>query len=153
MPNTEALIDTESKSSVRCSLVAGEVPGLSRAVVKGFAGRCVEFVARPGCTEKLRQLVHDVVMPALALDDRFEGCIVMVSEHEPRLVSVLCFWSTAPTPKGYHWEEIPSIKVLLAPLVDARRGARMLRTSMSFANHFSSLEGVGDATTREMKLR
>ena len=102
------------------------------------AVRSVEFVVRPGATERLREVIREAVAPLLAQESGFEGVIVMVSEREPRLVSVSCFWREKPSRVGSQWEQIPSIRNVLEPLIDWWRGTCTSEASMFFPGFFSA---------------
>lgn len=80
----------------------------------------IEFVAHPGDTEKLQSEI-----PLLMLDanNKFENlcyCMVLFSEHEARLVTVIALWSERGRAMARNEKRL---KRLLEPYVD-----RWLRT-------------------------
>src|SRR5208282_2084253 len=52
----------------------------------------VEFVALPGESEKLHREIPLVIRDANGESDGFLGCIVLFSEQEARLVTVITLW-------------------------------------------------------------
>ena len=51
-----------------------------------------EFVLKPGKEDEVRQTIEEIVSNSLALDKEFLQGLVMVSEMESRLVTVITFW-------------------------------------------------------------
>ena len=51
-----------------------------------------EFVLKPGKEDKVRQTIEEIVSNSFSLDKEFLQGLVMVSEMESRLVTVITFW-------------------------------------------------------------
>ena len=51
-----------------------------------------EFVLKPGKGDQVRQTIEEIVSNSFALDKEFLQGLVMVSEMESRLVTVITFW-------------------------------------------------------------
>jgi hypothetical protein len=77
----------------------------------------VEFVAKPRDGERIHRGIPDTITNALGGVSGFSGCLVMISDQESRLVSVVTFWSgddrSIYCGKSARW-----IKKLLAPFID-----------------------------------
>ena len=82
----------------------------------------VEFVALPGTAEKLRMAVPNAICNALGGSSNFSGCMVLVSEQEARLVTVITLWTGTDDGKQRD-VNAKQVKSLLMPYVD-----RWLRT-------------------------
>ena len=50
----------------------------------------------------------------------FAGVFVLTSHKEQRLIRVLSLWDTAPQATENHWEDSPSVRKLVAALIDVR---------------------------------
>jgi hypothetical protein len=62
------------------------------ATVPEVIAHGVEFVALPGKAEQLQTVIPGAMCQALAGSGNFSGCMVLVSEQEARLVTVITFW-------------------------------------------------------------
>jgi len=82
--------------------------------------RAVEFVAKPGREQHLRNCVRREVAEILKWQPGFAGIFVLTSHKEPRLIRVLSLWDTAPQATENHWEDLPAVRKLVAALVDLR---------------------------------
>jgi heme-degrading monooxygenase HmoA len=80
--------------------------------------RAVEFIAKPGRVQHLRNCMRREVAGLLKQQIGFAGILVLNSQKEPRLVQVLSFWSTANQAAQNHWEESPAVGKLVANLID-----------------------------------
>jgi hypothetical protein len=58
-----------------------------------LAALSIEFVAKPEKVPCVRNTVPAMVRDGLAQVPRFAGCLVMISDREARLVSVVTFWT------------------------------------------------------------
>src|SRR5258708_34854356 len=59
------------------------------------AALSIEFVAKPDQAHRLGGTILTAVRNGLAKTPGFAGCLVMVSDREARLVSVVTFWTGA----------------------------------------------------------
>ena len=82
----------------------------------------VEFVALPGKTEKLCKEIPLAMRQANGKSESFSGCMVLISEEEVRLVTVITLWMERDSLKERD-EKLDQLKKLVAPYID-----RMLRT-------------------------
>lgn len=63
--------------------------------LESLAALCIEFVAKPKEGNRLPSAIPTAVRDGLAQFPGFVGCLVMISDREPRLVSVITFWTGA----------------------------------------------------------
>jgi heme-degrading monooxygenase HmoA len=82
--------------------------------------RAVEFVAKPGREQHLRNCMRREVAEILKRQTGFAGIFVLTSHKEPRLIRVLSLWDTAPQATENQWEDSPAIRKLVAALIDVR---------------------------------
>lgn len=93
---------------------------------------CVQFVASPGKTLKLQSTLPATIREALRVAPGFAGCMVMVSDQEARLVTVVTLWTGKE--RAHHCtNHAAQVKKLLSPFVD-----NWLRSDTHLAN-FSML--------------
>ena len=82
----------------------------------------VEFVALPGKAALLQSAIPEAVRDTIGNSRSFAGCMVLVSEEEARLVTVITLWTGRDRIEQCN-ENAKQVKKLLAPYVD-----RFLRT-------------------------
>jgi hypothetical protein len=82
--------------------------------------RAVEFVAKAGREQHLRNCMRREVSEILERQTGFAGSFVLTSHKEPRLIRVLSLWDTAPQATENHWEDSPAVRKLVAALIDVR---------------------------------
>ena len=82
--------------------------------------RAVEFVAKPGREQHLRNCMRREFAEILKRQPGFAGIFVLTSHKEPRLIRVLSLWDTAPQATENHWEDSAAVRKLVAALVDVR---------------------------------
>jgi len=82
----------------------------------------VEFVALPGKAELLQSVIPEAMRKTIGNSRSFSGCMVLVSEEEARLVTVITLWTGRNRLEQCN-ENAKQVKALLAPYVD-----RFLRT-------------------------
>ena len=95
----------------------------------------VQFVASPGKTQKLQSILPHSIREALRLKPGFAGCMVMISDQEARLVTVVTLW-TGKERSSHCSENAGALKNLLFPYVD-----NWLRSDNHLA-HFSMLSQI-----------
>ena len=88
--------------------------------VANLNARAVEFVAKPGREQHLRNCMRREVAEILKWQPGFAGIFVLTSHKEPRLIRVLSLWDTAPQATENHWEDSAAVRKLVAALVDVR---------------------------------
>ncbi len=78
---------------------------------------CIEFVAKPEEVHRLRNAIPAAVRDGLRQVPGFVGCLVMISDREARLVSVITFWTEAERTTCSS-KRARSVHKLLIPYVD-----------------------------------
>jgi hypothetical protein len=96
------------------ALLAPSDPNGETAIPEVFA-HGAEFVAVPGESERLQREIPLVMRAANKESGGFCGCVVLFSEQEARLVTVITLWTTRDQAK--HCNE-KRLKRLLEPYVD-----------------------------------
>jgi hypothetical protein len=90
----------------------------AKGVTQGYAVALrAEFVLKPGKEGEVRQTIREIVSNSFDLDKEFLQGLVMVSEMESRLVTVITFWH----PKGFAESRERRVRWLgerLAPYLD-----------------------------------
>jgi heme-degrading monooxygenase HmoA len=82
--------------------------------------RAVEFIAKPGREQQLRNCMRREVAEILKQQTGFAGIFVLTSHKEPRLIRVLSLWATTAHATENHWEDLPAIRKLVTALIDVR---------------------------------
>jgi hypothetical protein len=94
-----------------------------RAAGNGVAGASpvtalsVEFVAKPQEAHRVESAIPAAIAGALKDVSGFAGCLVMVSEYEARLVTVVTLWAGNDRVKRCG-ENVRWVRALLAPYLD-----------------------------------
>jgi hypothetical protein len=94
----------------------------SEAQAPAVVAHGVEFVALPGKAAILQSVIPDAMRNTIGNSRSFSGCMVLVSEEEARLVTVITLWTGRNRMEQCN-ENAKQVKALLAPYVD-----RFLRT-------------------------
>jgi hypothetical protein len=94
--------------------------GASKSVSSSLVtAQSVEFVAKPGEAHRAQSAIAPALTGALKDVTGFAGCIVMISDQEARLVTVVTFWVGEDRVKlcnaNARW-----VYALLAPYLDRR---------------------------------
>jgi hypothetical protein len=79
----------------------------------------VEFVAKPQEAHRVEATIPAAIAGALKDVDGFAGCLVLVSHHEARLVTVVTFWAGNDRAKCCS-QNVRWVHALLAPYLDRR---------------------------------
>ena len=90
--------------------------GLSSSTVTAHT---VEFVAKPGEAHKAQSTLAPAITGTLREVTGFAGCLVMTSDQEARLVTVVTFWRGSDRAKHCN-SNARWINALLAPYLDRR---------------------------------
>jgi hypothetical protein len=94
-----------------------------------FTALSVEFVAMPGFAQMVRETIPTDLEEAFRDVDGYAGCMILTSDQEARLVTVVTLWSGAERGKRCH-ENAKWVKALLAPCVDRWLRTQTLVTSL-----------------------
>ena len=79
----------------------------------------VEFVAKPQEAHRVEAAIPSAIAGALKEVDGFAGCLVMVSDQEARLVTVVTLWAGNDRAKCCS-QNVRWVHALLAPYLDRR---------------------------------
>jgi len=103
------------------------------AVATKLHARVVEFIAKPDKTDALRALLCKAVTPRLRDRTGFIRSIILTTLEEQRRVLVITLWSTEQCTEHDPWEEMPLVRELLLPLIDAWSRTRSYKVDLSEA--------------------
>ena len=106
------------------------VESTGEALTPDFLAYGVEFVALPGKAAILQRAVPEALRDTLGNSRSFSGCIVLVSEQESRLVTVITLWTGRNRVEQCN-ENSKEVKRLLAPYVDHFLRTRRLAAFLS----------------------
>jgi len=90
----------------------------------------VEFVALPGEAAKLQRAIPEVMRSTFCNSGSFSGCMVLVSEQEARLVTVITLWTGSDRVDQCD-ENARRVEKLLDPYVDRYLRTRRLAAFLS----------------------
>jgi hypothetical protein len=113
--NFKNLGGTRAEEEVAVTEVKTEA--VEDAVTPRVFSQTLEFVALPGRTEKLCREIPLAMREANAQSKNFAGCIVLISEEEARLVTVITLWTGKDHLKACS-DSLDQLKSLLEPHVD-----------------------------------
>jgi hypothetical protein len=77
----------------------------------------MEFVAKPQEARRVEGAIPGAIVGALKDVTGFAGCLVMISDHEARLVTVVTLWAGEDRAKICS-ENVRWVRALLAPFLD-----------------------------------
>jgi hypothetical protein len=116
-------------------LFSSQRGGLDRRVAQGTSNiRAVGFIAKP---EKVNDLTISMKGPLMALLGQipgFTGAMILHSHKEWRSVTMLTFWETEMQAIRIRWEDLPSVRKLIAPLVDVCTRVQTFQGTLPEAN-------------------
>jgi hypothetical protein len=128
-------------SNLQCKL---ESP-LARAA-SGLSAFSFQFVAKPEQARNAVQLLPGAIHSGLEDMAGFAGSLVMVSDQEARLITVIIFWSGSEVCRGCE-RSVSRIRALLAPYLD-----RCLRVQNLFAHFPAQQERYSQAGSIDTHL-
>jgi len=102
-------------------------PSVEVSAVEEATAYAVEFVALPCERERLRAVIPQLMREAYSGCKGFSGCVVLISELEARLVTVVTLWQGSDRAKRCA-EYSERVETLLEPYVD-----RWMRTKRLIA--------------------
>jgi hypothetical protein len=82
-----------------------------------LAALSIEFVCKPQEVYRLRTAIPAAIEGALGQMPGFAGCMLLVSDKEPRLATVITFWEGEER-MALSGNSAPRIHKLLAPFLD-----------------------------------
>lgn len=126
-------------------MVAATVQTVGRAagranLVETTTALSVEFVAKPGAAQTVRELVPGDIEAAFGDVEGYAGCMILTSDQEARLVTVITMWSGAERARRCN-ENTKWVRGLLKPYVDRWLRTQTLVTSLRGARQIAA--GVG----------
>lgn len=102
----------------------------SAQAIEEVCARSVEFVAVPDIAARLQATLPGALRSALQRAEGFAGCVVMVSEQEARLVTVVTFWRGRDRGRlanaNAQW-----VEQLLDPYIDRQLRTHRLRAQIA----------------------
>jgi len=98
-----------------------EAPRANSRTMKGDAAKItalhIEFVAKPSEAHKVHAALPPAINGALGGVSGFAGSLVMISNYEARLVTVVTLWSGADQTQSCN-ENVRWVRALLTPYLD-----------------------------------
>lgn len=130
--NLQFIVRAALQATPNCRSDRSAGPATRESSAPTLLAHMVEFVALPGQAEHLQTEIPLALRRANGRSEGFAGCIVMFSEQEERLVSLITLWRD-----GNHANECNGnstrLKTLLAPYVDRWLRTRSFHTFVSLA--------------------
>lgn len=130
--NLQSIVCAAVQANPTCRSGKSNGPTTQESFAPRLFAHMVEFVTLPGQAERLQAEIPLALRRANGRSDGFAGCIVMFSEQEARLVTLITLWRD-----GNHTNECNGnstrLKTLLAPYVDRWLRARSFHTFVSLA--------------------
>jgi hypothetical protein len=80
--------------------------------------RSVGFISKPGQTLELKTRLEGPLIDLLRQVPGFAGAMVLHAQKESRNLWVLTFWEGENQAANNCWEEFPTVRKLLSPLID-----------------------------------
>ncbi len=93
--------------------------------------RAVEFIAKPGKTEQLRDHICQTVTAVLRGRMGFIQTIVLTSHQEARKDMAMTLWSTEKGATHARWEKMPQVCEILSPLIDVVLKVRSCKVDLT----------------------
>ena len=81
--------------------------------------RTVSFIVKPFQIKRFSDCVHEIARDIASKQPGFIEHVVLISEQEKRLVTVLSFWQTKTEADCYQDEVFPSALVKLDSMIDS----------------------------------
>ena len=87
------------------------------AAVCGMTALSIEFVSKPQEVHRLRAAIPAAIEGALGQVAGFAGCLLLISDKEPRLATVITFWE-GENRAALSNNSVPWVHKLLTPFLD-----------------------------------
>ena len=94
-------------------------PSKAKSGAPTMSALSIEFVAKPQEAHRVESAIPAAVAGALRDVTGFAGCLVMISDQEARLVTVVTLWSGQDRTKSCN-QNVRWVNALLAPYLDHR---------------------------------
>jgi hypothetical protein len=117
--------------------------------------RSASYIVKPGLIQNCCRIVDDIARNLVAKQPGFIDHIILVSEAEPRLTTVMSLWQSREDAESFLRDWYPAIFLRLASLVDGRPeveyftcvstrlGNNKLCENLSDKNNRSALDKTG----------
>lgn len=123
-PSISRELDSDSHSFGRRNIEANS-PTIKQTASHGLIALSMEFVAKPQEAYRFQKIIPSLLTEAFKGVTGFAGCLVMVSDQEARLVTVVTLWAGESaherSAKNARW-----VHTLLAPFIDRQLRAQFL---------------------------
>ena len=96
-----------------------QAPVIDASRAAGISAVCIEFAAKPHETPRVAAEAPHAIARALKYVSGFAGCLVMILDHEARLVTVVTFWKGEDRLRRCR-QNAGCVQALLAPYLDRR---------------------------------
>jgi hypothetical protein len=127
------------------AVVRGPEMGLNAACVTAYS---VDFVAKPGEALKAQSSLAAAVTGTLQGVTGFAGCILMTSDQEARLMTLVTFWRGSERAKHCN-ANTKWVNALIAPYMDRRLRVQTMVAQLPAVTLSQSIgEGASDADAR-----
>ena len=103
----------------RSSGLKAQAPSNGKSGAPPMTALSIEFVAKPQEAHRVEVAIPTAVAGALKDVTGFAGCLLMVSDQEARLVTVVTLWSGHDRTKSCN-QNVRWVNALLAPYLDRR---------------------------------
>jgi quinol monooxygenase YgiN len=81
--------------------------------------RVISFVVKPYQVRSFCDAIEDITREIASRQEGFIEHLILISEEEKRLVTVISLWETKTEADHYHADVFPSISTRLMPMVDS----------------------------------
>jgi hypothetical protein len=113
---------------LQTATVKAQAPTAAASSAPVVTALSVEFVAKPREAQRVEAAIPAAIAGAFKDVTGFAGCLVMISDQEARLITVVTLWAGDDREKRCT-ENVRWVRALLAPYVD-----RCLRVQKMFAH-------------------
>jgi heme-degrading monooxygenase HmoA len=80
--------------------------------------RMVNLIVKPGRLQDLCRAIDEVASIIVKQQSGFVDHWTMISEEEPRLVSIISLWETREDAQRYEREAFPKVREILLPIIE-----------------------------------
>jgi len=96
--------------------------------------RAVAFIAKPQKIDELKSCIDGPLANLLRRTDGFDRAIVLQSHRECRSILVLTFWGTKVEAVKNCWEEFPSVREMISPLIDVCKKVQTFQATIALSS-------------------
>lgn len=151
MPSTVSQSDPANRVAFRFPQAAEPrscPPAASAAGILQVAALSIEFVAKPHEAHRAQSVIPPALAAAFKEVTGFAGCLVMASDQEARLLTVVTLWSGKERQKLCN-ENLRWVRALLAPYLDRCLRVQTLNAHLpALAEIFPALEAAQNSSAK-----